>query len=55
MEPSRTNPSKSESSLTPRVKAGKTLFLSAKGDLTAAQRKLDAARALRESARGVKA
>jgi len=31
---------------------GKTLFKSAQGDLNAAQRKLDSARAIRRSARG---
>lgn len=37
--------------LTPRMKAGKKLFQSAKGDLRDAQRKLDNARALRRVTR----
>lgn len=52
MNTPRTNTTKSANSMTPRIKAGKTLFKSAQGDLNAAQRKLDSARAIRRSARG---
>jgi hypothetical protein len=49
---STSNSNSSESApLTPRIKAGKTLFESAKGDLRSAQSKLDSARAIRRAAR----
>jgi hypothetical protein len=52
MKATQTNTSKSaKSTLTPRIKTGKTLLRSAQGDLTSAQRKLDTAQAIRRFAR----
>lgn len=52
MKPSRSKSSKpTKSTLTPRIKAGKTLLRSAQSDLAAAQRKLNDAQAIRRSAR----
>lgn len=50
MKTSQNNTSNS-APLTPRIKAGKTLFKAAQNDLRSAQSKLDNARAIRRAAR----